>query len=191
MTSAAETKKGCEWVCKPGSVASPRTRRRPFICARRLLAASIATYPNVLTSRTNSLARHKAGRSILFGLAPDGVYRANRVTPIAGALLPHRFTLATRSPRRTNRSAVCSLLHFPWPHGRSTLSTILFCGARTFLPSPCRRSATVPPTHSPFRMNDADRLGKVPTGGAVDAICRRDLSGRFAGLTRSRVVPVV
>ena len=33
---------------------------------------------------------------ILFDLAPDGVYQANRVTPIAGALLPHRFSLATR-----------------------------------------------------------------------------------------------
>ena len=29
----------------------------------------------------------------LFGLAPNGVYRAGRVTPAAGALLPHRFPL--------------------------------------------------------------------------------------------------
>ena len=29
----------------------------------------------------------------LFGLAPDGVCQADRVTPAAGALLPHRFTL--------------------------------------------------------------------------------------------------
>jgi len=29
----------------------------------------------------------------LFGLAPDGVCRADRVAPAAGALLPHRFTL--------------------------------------------------------------------------------------------------
>ena len=29
----------------------------------------------------------------LFGLAPSGVCLANRVTSIAGALLPHRFTL--------------------------------------------------------------------------------------------------
>ena len=34
----------------------------------------------------------------LFGLAPDGVYLAGRVTPTAGELLPHRFTLATREP---------------------------------------------------------------------------------------------
>ncbi len=29
----------------------------------------------------------------LFGLAPGGVYQAKRVTPFAGALLPHHFTL--------------------------------------------------------------------------------------------------
>ncbi len=60
----------------------------------------------------------KPDNSILFGLAPDGVYQADRVTPIAGALLPHRFTLATRPadlPKadQPNRSAVYSLLHFP------------------------------------------------------------------------------
>ncbi len=35
----------------------------------------------------------------LFGLAPDGVYRADTVTCIAGALLPHRFTLTTHPSR--------------------------------------------------------------------------------------------
>ncbi len=34
----------------------------------------------------------------LFDLAPGGVYRADRVTPAAGALLPHRFTLACAQP---------------------------------------------------------------------------------------------
>ena len=48
----------------------------------------------------------------LFGLAPDGVYQADRVTPTAGALLPHRFTLTTHPPL-ADRSAVYSLLHFP------------------------------------------------------------------------------
>ena len=39
------------------------------------------------------------GQSALrFNLAPGGVYRADRVTPAAGALLPHRFTLACVSP---------------------------------------------------------------------------------------------
>ncbi len=34
----------------------------------------------------------------LFDLAPGGVYRADRVTPAAGALLPHRFTLTCAPP---------------------------------------------------------------------------------------------
>ena len=33
-----------------------------------------------------------------FDLAPGGVYRAGRVTPVAGALLPHRFTLTCATP---------------------------------------------------------------------------------------------
>ena len=47
----------------------------------------------------------------LLGLAPGGVYRAVRVTPDAGALLPHRFTLTCahtlRSRVRHRRSAFC------------------------------------------------------------------------------------
>ena len=35
----------------------------------------------------------------LFGLAPDGVYRAADVTVGTGELLPHPFTLTTPSPR--------------------------------------------------------------------------------------------
>jgi hypothetical protein len=48
------------------------------------------------------------GRAALleFGLAPGGVCRADPVTGAAGALLPHRFTLASCP-------AVCSLWHFP------------------------------------------------------------------------------
>jgi len=34
----------------------------------------------------------------LCNLAPGGVYRADRVTPAAGALLPHRFTLTCAPP---------------------------------------------------------------------------------------------
>ena len=44
----------------------------------------------------NGPDRTAAGRShacSLFGLAPGGVYLASRVTPTAGALLPHHFTL--------------------------------------------------------------------------------------------------
>jgi hypothetical protein len=68
----------------------------------------------------------------LFGLAPDGVYRAAAVTNGTGELLPHPFTLTTPLPKR--RRAVFSLWHFPWGRPRSPLRTILPCGARTFLP---------------------------------------------------------
>ena len=55
----------------------------------------------------------RTGRSFpLLGLAPDGVYRADAVTDIAGALLPHRFTLTCdRSPRGTRSIGGLSLLH--------------------------------------------------------------------------------
>ena len=46
----------------------------------------------------------------LFGLAPDGVYRAERVTSLAGELLPRRFTLTIPTSRD---SAVYFLWHFP------------------------------------------------------------------------------
>ena len=48
---------------------------------------------------------------LLFGLAPNGVYRAARRCRERGALLPHPFTL-TRAVGDTSR-AVYSLLHFP------------------------------------------------------------------------------
>ena len=46
-----------------------------------------------------------------------------------GGLLPHPFTLT-----RCGNRAVCSLLHFPAPRGDWTLSSVMPCGARTFLP---------------------------------------------------------
>ena len=109
-----------ERACKPGSVANARehARRRSSICARRLLAASTAIYPNVQRDGPPRVDEpRRAADSILFDLAPDGVYQAKRVTPSAGALLPHRFSLATHPTThrsvRSDRSAVYSLLHFP------------------------------------------------------------------------------
>src|SRR5581483_8618654 len=80
----------------------------------------------------------------LFGLAPSGVCRATRVTPGAGALLPHRFTLTcARRP-----SAVCSLWHFPAGHPDWPLASTLPCGAPTFLDAVRNaHAATTRPTH--------------------------------------------
>ena len=64
----------------------------------------------------------------LFGLAPDGVYLASGVTVGPGELLPHPFTLTCRG----RRTSLCGT--FPWGHPRWTLSSVIPCGARTFLP---------------------------------------------------------
>ncbi len=83
-----------EWTCKPGSVNDDLvTKRRPFICARRLLVASGRDLPGC--GQDEQPCAGPKPDVTLFGLAPDGVYPADRVTPAAGALLPHRFTLTT------------------------------------------------------------------------------------------------
>ncbi len=89
----------------------------------------------------------RAARPLL-GLAPGGVCRADRVTPVAGALLPHRFTLTCAG--RTPPSAVCFLWHFPAGHPDWPLASTLPCGAPTFLDVvPVRRTrvAATRPTH--------------------------------------------
>jgi hypothetical protein len=54
-----------------------------------------------------------------FDLAPGGVYRADRVTPAAGALLPHRFTLTCAHPgARHRRSVLCGTFLQVAPTGR-------------------------------------------------------------------------
>ncbi len=62
------------------------------------------------------------------GLLPAARYvapppRCCRETPFHPCLIP------------CGPSAVCSLLHFPSPHGARPLAGILPCGARTFLPA--------------------------------------------------------
>ena len=68
----------------------------------------------------------------LFGLAPDGVYRAAVCCHPRGALLPHHFTLTC--PLRS--SAVYFLWHFPWVYTPQVLPGTLPYGARTFLRFP-------------------------------------------------------
>ena len=85
-----------------------------------------------------------AGRSrftcvngILLGLAPDEVYRAIPVTRDAVS------SYLAISPLLALRRAVYFLLHFLSCFHAWTLSSILPCGARTFLQHCCRRpSAT-------------------------------------------------
>ena len=80
----------------------------------------------------------------LFGLAPDGVYRAGRVAPAAGALLPHRFTLTCASvPGGTE--AIGGLF-----------SVALSCG------SPRLAASQHPSLRSPDLPQRIPRMGKTP-----------------------------
>ena len=77
----------------------------------------------------------------LLDLAPGGVYLAAPVARSAGALLPHRFTLA-------GEPAVCSLWHSPTSRLDWPLASTLPCGVPTFLDPPQRTAAIRPaPRH--------------------------------------------
>src|SRR5262249_36760294 len=76
------------------------------------------------------------GRAVLtlLGLAPGGACRPTRVAPGAGALLPHRFTLACASdPWTVEPSAVSFLWRCPAGHPDWALPSTVPCGVRTFL----------------------------------------------------------
>jgi hypothetical protein len=128
---AGQRDKEDEPACKPDSVSGGHPSR--------------ATVAGDLERPTRRLGRaalqrlrgcgHRSVRTLL-GLAPGGVYRAVRVTPDAGGLLHHRFTL-TRTPGANiacrGPLAVCSLWHCPAGHPGWVLPTTLPCGVRTFL----------------------------------------------------------
>ena len=97
------------------------------------------------------------GRAVLtlLGLAPGGACRAARVAPGAGALLPHRFTLACAPVRGPGhrRSALCCALLRVTPTGRYPAP--LPCGVRTFL-EPVRLATPGP--RPPGRLAAPDSL---------------------------------
>jgi hypothetical protein len=90
--------------------------------------APLATYP--ATPAAHAALGRTVLKAALFGLAPDGVYPATRLT--AGAVSSY---LAV-SPLPVLLRAVCFLWHFPSPRGVRPLAGILSCGARTFLQPP-------------------------------------------------------
>ena len=113
-----------ESTCKPDSVpvkpAAAIHLRLPLPAAWCSLPANLGGPPS--TARAVN-AVHQP-----LGFAPGGVYLANRVTPIAGGLLHHRFSLTAHE-----WVAVYSLLHFPADHSGWALPITLPCGVRTFL----------------------------------------------------------
>ena len=116
-------------------------RRASFICAAR-------------TRDAFRFRGTEAGHFIrpLFGLAPDGVYRASSLARTSGGLLPHLFTLAGAPARSepagwhtgglfsvalsvgTPRGVAARVYPAPVHEGTGGLRGIAPCGVRTFLP---------------------------------------------------------
>jgi hypothetical protein len=118
----------------------------------------------------------------LLGLAPDGVYRATRVAPGAGALLPHRFTLtcAADIPLQVGPVAIGGLL-----------SVALSCGSPRLgvTQHPALWSPDVPRTdHHPeerVRTRPPGRLATAPIQSlaAVDGLRLRSATSVATGTT--------
>jgi hypothetical protein len=109
-------------------------RDRAGYCVLRPVVTVSRPVGGVLSSASRRLGGHPSVRSTwgcrlaaaagpavpLFDLAPGGVYRAARVTPGAGALLPHRFTLACGPPvagTAHRRSVLCGTVLRVTPTG--------------------------------------------------------------------------
>ena len=135
--------------CHP--VASRRPGRRPSIWDRRCRRPR-AVYPRTRAGHPQTSAQGRC-RAAPLDLAPGGVYLAAWVTPDAGGLLHHRFTLTGVVG---TAPAVCFLWHCPAGRPGWLLATTLPCGVRTFLGNPgfprpsarlvCRRVHGTAPT---------------------------------------------
>ena len=150
---------GGEPASTPDSVLGALRRpRRPSLSAGGYPPA-LAAYPGVLV-----------GRAVLplSGLAPDGVYRATRVTPGAGALLPHRCTLTCAAPpgvRRHRRFPFCG--------------TVLRVAPTGCYPAPCPmesgrssdRSPEGPGTRPPGRLATAFHSTGHWSAGTPGEVC--------------------
>ena len=85
---------------------------------------------------SNLPGSRRAALRFLFGLASDGVYRALPVTRqavVSYTAFPPLLPESLPKPG-TARGSGIFLLHFPWSRLHQTLSGILPCEARTFLP---------------------------------------------------------
>ena len=126
------------------------------------------------------------------GLAPGGVYRAGRVTPVAGALLPHLFTLTCAGPE----AAIGGLLSVALSCESPRLASPAPCPAES-RPSSTRsrfavRAAATRPTHrrhqSAIRTGRRSRSIRCRPSGAVDPRRSRSwLGGHSQGELRCGV----
>ena len=95
QTIAQAFKKESEWACKPGFVLLGQFPKRGNHFSTTAVTCSLKQ-PTRKETEADRLRPLFRADSLLFGLAPDGVYRARPVTRPAGELLPHRFTLTSR-----------------------------------------------------------------------------------------------
>jgi len=91
-----------EWTCKPNSVPCTEAQGEDHSSATRVTAVVKQPTRKLITETGGSMTS-------LFGLAPQGVCRAAPTRVGRGALLPHRFTLAS-SPNLAERSDRRSIL---------------------------------------------------------------------------------
>ena len=89
-----------------------------------------------------------------------------------GALLPHRFTLATHVLRR--RSAVYSLLHFPSARAAQGLPGTVPCGARTFLGTLADDAIAWPTPPRALSHDSARTRAPRRSPGSTARPCRKD-----------------
>ena len=143
-TRPLSTAKDGEPACRRGSVSSRWGGRWPSICAAYL---GIAQSPG-RTGRPHPL----------LGLAPGGVYLAAPVARSAGALLPHRCTLACAVSGH-RRSVLCGTFLRVAP---TRCASTLPCGAPTFLGAKAPRPPgrlTVDDQSATVRVGDLHRVG--------------------------------
>ena len=112
----------------------------------------------------------------LLGLAPDGVYQADQVTPVAGALLPHRFTLT------------CAHTLGCWAIG-GLFSVALSCGLPRLAVSqhPVLRSPDLPQRGGPRRGHPASSPSSLVW--PIAPLMTTDLESACAGRTRQVLRP--
>src|ERR1039457_2727087 len=92
-----------EPACRPGSV-HPRMRADGHPSGTAVAGSLVRPTREHRTGRPQSLAQEaELLDRFPLGLAPGGVYQAARVTPGAGGLLHHRFTLTSVASRGRSR----------------------------------------------------------------------------------------
>jgi hypothetical protein len=166
-----------EYDSKPGSVIRA--------CAQEMVIPLGRPLPDGSSDRLGAWIRRGQRRRVsprpLFGLAPDGVYRA---PPVTGRAVRFYRTVSPLPPRgRSNAGAVCFLWHCPSSHLDWPLASILPFGARTFLGGAVLRRSAATTHRTPARSAATIATARLPKR-------KRDpLWGPFASFVSARFRP--